>query len=204
MKKVPLVLITAAATLAVIWLFQDETKVVANYPSENKGIIAFGDSLVEGVGGTKGGGFISLLSQELEKPILNLGKSGDTTFSALSRVGVVTRQKPALTIILLGGNDFLQRVPREKTIENLESIIVAVQASGSAVLLIGLDAGIFGNGESQIFENLSAKYRTAHVPDILDGIYGRHSLMADSLHPNDEGYKLIAERIEPTLRKLTQ
>jgi len=40
------------------------------------------------------------------------------------------------------------------------------------------------------------------VPGILDGILGRADRMADSIHPNDRGYQMIADRLEPVLREL--
>jgi lysophospholipase L1-like esterase len=38
------------------------------------------------------------------------------------------------------------------------------------------------------------------VPDILSGIFGHPSLMADAIHPNNEGNVLMADRLEPVLR----
>jgi acyl-CoA thioesterase I len=200
-KHVFLFILIAVAVAAAILIRGEPTQDVVNFPSQNSGIVAFGDSLVKGVG-SESGGFVALLSQSLGVPIANLGLSGDTTESALQRVGQVAERKPALTLILLGGNDFVRRVPHEETIKNLEHIITAIQATGSVVILIGLDAGLLGKDEGKIFENLSIKYRTAYVPDILDGIYGNRKLMSDLLHPNDSGYALMAERIEPVLSKL--
>jgi acyl-CoA thioesterase I len=200
MKRGVILILIAVAIAAAISM-REEAQDVANLSSPNSGIVAFGDSLVEGVG-SRGGGFVTLLSKELGMAIANLGRSGDTTASALQRVSLVTERKPALTLILLGGNDFVRRLPQEETIKNLERIISIIQASGSAVLLIGLDAGLLGGDEGKIFEKLSLKYRTAYVPDILDGIHGNPKLMADLLHPNDLGYALMAERVLPTLQKL--
>lgn len=194
----------AAILAAAFWFYFDAAPQVKNYPSQNSGIVAFGDSLVSGVGSERGGGFVALLSRELGKPIVNLGRAGDTTETALQRINEVTRLKPALTIILLGGNDFLRRVPREKTAENLGSVIKAVQSTGSAVVLVGLDAGILAQNEGELFKTLSRQYGTAYVPDILDDIYGNGALMADTIHPNDAGYEIMAERILPVLRKLTK
>lgn len=204
MKKRFLISIAVVIALAAILIFGSDSRNIANYPSKNSGVIAFGDSLVEGVGSTSGGGFVTLLEESLDIEIANLGRSGDTTMTALARVSRVTERKPALTIVLLGGNDFLQRVSREATIKNLENIITAIQASGSAVLLIGLDVGIIGSDEGKIFEELALKYRTAYVPDVLDGIYGNKNLMADMLHPNDAGYEFVASRVLPVLKKLVR
>ena len=40
------------------------------------------------------------------------------------------------------------------------------------------------------------------MPDILSDIFGHPSLMADPIHPNDQGNTMMADRIEPVLREL--
>jgi lysophospholipase L1-like esterase len=52
---------------------------IKNYPPSGTDIIAFGDSLVEGVGATLGNDLVSTLSKNIGVPIVNLGHSGDTT-----------------------------------------------------------------------------------------------------------------------------
>jgi lysophospholipase L1-like esterase len=38
--------------------------------------------------------------------------------------------------------------------------------------------------------------------DILGGIIGHGDLMSDTIHPNEQGYGIIADRLEPVLREL--
>lgn len=198
------VFIAIAAALVAILLyigFESFESKITNHPSVNTGIVAFGDSLIEGQG-SSGGGFVEILSEELDISITNLGMSGNTTEDALRRVKEVTHRKPALTIILLGGNDFLSRLPEEDTKRNLSLIIEKIHESGSAIILLGLEAALPGGNKGEIFEELSEKYGTAYIPNILGGIFGRQKLMSDGLHPNDEGYRLMAEKVKPVLRKL--
>ena len=42
----------------------------------------------------------------------------------------------------------------------------------------------------------------ALVPDILGGIIGHGDLMSDAIHPNGQGYEIMADRLEPVLRDL--
>ncbi|MGB2580416.1 MAG: arylesterase, partial [Minisyncoccia bacterium] len=53
------------------YFFRNEN--ITNYPSKGTDIIAFGDSLVVGVGSTNANDFVSLLSQKIGMPIINLG-----------------------------------------------------------------------------------------------------------------------------------
>lgn len=141
-------------------------------------IVAFGDSLVEGVGSQAGGGFVSLLSQMVDTPILNLGKRGDTTADALLRLDSVLIEHPDVTIVLLGGNDYLKGIGAVETAKNLALIDMRLTKAGSRVLLLKLD--------------------------VLKDIIGRPELRSDDVHPNDVGYALMAERIYPELKKLLQ
>jgi acyl-CoA thioesterase-1 len=165
-------------------------------------VVAFGDSLTQGVGATESGGFVTLLSRKLGVPIENLGVSGETTSDALKRLPAVLAQKPTVTILLFGGNDFFHKVPEDEIFNNLGQLIEKLQKDGSKVLLVGLESEVPGNDHRARFDALAAKYQTAYVPDVLDGIFGIPSLMSDARHPNQRGYEMMAERIRPVLKTL--
>ena len=193
----------AVAVIAVGFYLSFKPQVrVTNYPSIGTDIIAFGDSLTFGVGSTRGGGFVRMLSEDLNTHIINLGVSGETTGGALSRLGQISKYKPKVIILFLGGNDFLSHVPEAETFSNLDRIIEAIEQTGAVVLLVGIEDGPIGNNHKKLFKELAEKRGTAYVPDILGGIFGHSQLMSDSLHPNDEGYRIMADRIKPVLEKL--
>lgn len=196
---IPVLLLIALSGYTLFTYFEDEE--ITNFPSENSGIVAFGDSLVQGVGSTASGGFVKILSNGLGVEIKNLGVSGDTTVDALARISQVTELRPAITILLIGGNDYLRQIPREETIKNLKKIIERIHESGSAVILLGVESGRLGNRDNEIFESLAREYNTAYVPDVLGGIFGTEKYMSDGLHPNDDGYAIVAERVEPVLSR---
>ena len=172
-------------------------------PAAGETIIAFGDSLVSGRGATPGHDFISVLSRRTGLPILNAGRSGDTTRSALDRLDRdVLARNPRIVIVLLGGNDFLRRVPRDETFRNLETIVTRIRRRGAAVVLVGVSVGLFTDEYGAQYDALARRASAALVPDILDGIIGHADRMADAIHPNDRGYETIADRLEPVLRDL--
>lgn len=175
---------------------------IKNYPSEGSDIIAFGDSLVAGVGSESGGGFVSMLSKDLGVPIINLGISGNTTKDGLMRVGIIDNYRPKIVLVLLGGNDFLRKVPEGEIFSNLEGIITHVQSRGSTVVLLGVRSGILSNRYDGAYEDLAKRLGAAYVPDVLDNVFGVPELMYDTLHPNDTGYRIIADKVRPVLEKL--
>ncbi len=185
-------------------LFQDfQKQTITNYPSKGTEIIAFGDSLVVGAGAKEGSDFVSLVSKKLGVPITNLGQSGDTTESALLRLERIEFRDPKVVIVLLGGNDYLRRVPQETTFENLSRIIEKIQEKGAIVLLLGVRGGVVRDSFEEQFEALRDKYHTAYVSNVLSFI-NNPEYMNDAVHPNDQGYAEIAERVAPVLKKLLE
>lgn len=166
-------------------------------------IVAFGDSLVYGTG-SSGGGFVKLLEARVGRPITNLGVPGDTTAEGLARLDEALELEPAIVILLLGGNDFLRQVPQDDTFANLATMIERLQAGGATVLLAGVRGGLLRDGAAARYEELADRYRTAYVHDVLDDTFGVAGYMADQVHPNDAGYRVIAERIGPVLEKMLQ
>ena len=172
-------------------------------PSAGTTVVAFGDSLVAGRGAPSGRDFASMLSSRLGVPIINAGRSGDTTGSALARLDRdVLSRDPRIAIVLLGGNDFLRRVPVEETFDNLTTIVQQLRRHGAAVVLAGVSVGLMSDPYAARYESLARQESAGLVPDILGGIFGHADLMADPIHPNEQGYEIIADRLEPVLRDL--
>jgi len=194
--------LAVVGVVAVVWLWPGPR--ITNYPSGGVDIIAFGDSLVAGTGASPGHTLTDDLSRSIGRPIINLGVSGDTTESALERVSQLDVYNPKVVIVLLGGNDYLRRVPREQTFENLGRIIEHIQGLGAVVLVLGVRGGLLQDNFEGEFKSLTKKYHTGYVSDVLNGLLGNKELMYDQVHPNDAGYAIIAGRVAPALSALLQ
>jgi len=194
--------------ILVIWgvftFFFAGSDTVTNYPSDGTTIVAFGDSLVEGVGASSGNDFVSVLSSQVGEPIVNLGVRGDTTADALLRLDQVIAQDPKVVMVLLGGNDYLQQIPKAETFANLNQIVTTIHDSGAVVILLGVRGGLIRDEYQGDYQDLAQSLGTAYVPNVLDGLFANPSLMSDTVHPNDAGYQVIADKVEPVLRDLVQ
>jgi acyl-CoA thioesterase I len=135
-------------------------------------------------------------------PILNLGVSGDTTEGGLKRLDSLAEQSPRVVLLCLGGNDGLNQVPRSRTFGNLGTIIDRLHAEGSFVVLIGIRSASLRDNNKEHFVRLAREKRVLYVPDMLRGINFQPIYMSDAIHPNDEGHKRIAARLEKVLRPL--
>ncbi len=193
----------AILVVAILFFFFGRGSNIKNYPSNGTDIIAFGDSLVAGVGATNDGtNLVSVLSRRIGKPIINLGVSGNTTSDGLARLNELDKYNPKVVIVLLGGNDYLQKVPIDTTFANLEKIIINIQSRGAVVVLLGVRGGIISDKFDERFEELAEKTDSAFVSNVLDGLITKNEYMADAIHPNDTGYTKIATKVYPLLYKV--
>ena len=167
-------------------------------------VVVLGDSLAAGVG-SKGmkRGFVTLLQERLGVELVNKAVPGNATGDGLERLKAdVLDLKPALVVVELGGNDFLRQVDPDQTFANLETIVRRCQDSGAAVLVLGVRSGLLTDRRESRFRQVARGNGAAYVPNILDGVFGHPALMSDSIHPNDEGHRLVADRLEPVFRDL--
>ena len=196
-------ILAPALIAALLYWWINRPPVPANLPPTAHGPwVAFGDSLTEGYGATEGNAYPALLSRSLGVPILNLGVSGDTTADGLKRIDPIARQQPRVVLLCLGGNDALNQMPQARTLANLGAIIDRLQAEGSFVVLIGIRSASLRDRNEKPFARLAREKRALYVPDFLQGLAFKPVYMSDAIHPNDEGYKRFAERLDKVLRPL--
>ena len=65
---------------------------------------------------------------------------------------------------------------------------------GARVIIGGLSIPFRDRGFGKGFRNLADETDATLIPNILEGIMGNRKLMSDPIHPNDAGYKIMAER----------
>jgi lysophospholipase L1-like esterase len=191
------------AVIAHTIIYWSKAPQIKNANSGGSNIIAFGDSLVYGIGSTPGNDMFSLASKALGVPIINKGVPGDTTRDGLARFDTdVVNNDPKIVFLLLGGNDYLQKVPEDETFANLETMVQKAQTAGAAVILVGVRGGVFVDKFAPRYEALAKKYACAYIPNILDGVIFKRELMYDSIHPNDKGYKIVTLRLQAALKQV--
>ncbi len=197
-----LVLVAGAAWFMLPDTGPDYTITNENPTGEN--VIALGDSLTAGIGAPPGSGYVGYLEQFANVEIINAGVSGDTTRGALARLQRdVLDRNPKIVLVALGGNDVLRKIPEDETFGNLRLIITQTQQAGALVILIGFDFPLKSSYERRYAE-LAEELGCPFVPDVMDDVFNNRELMADSVHPNARGYRVMAERIAPVLRKYAE
>lgn len=165
-------------------------------------ILSFGDSLTYGFGTSTQYSYPAILEKLSGFRVVNAGVNGELSSEGLHRLPTLLTQKPDLVILCHGGNDIIQRVSNEDLKTNLLSMIDMIQAGGAEVLLVGIpDFGLLGFDTHEVYYEV-AKLKNVILEDrALEYIEARRNLKSDYIHPNKEGYKIMAEHIYEILKK---
>lgn len=193
-KKI-ILLVTSYALLVTVFIGCAKRE-IKNIDSKGTNIICFGDSITFGYGVEPGEDYTSALAKLMPIPVINMGIDGDTSTEALKRLeSDVLGREPLLVIIEFGGNDFLRKIDKEVTLNNVKEMIEKIQAKGAMVAIVDISAGMFLAEYRAAFSKLAREKKAIFIPSILRGIITNPHLKSDFIHPNAEGYKIVAQRI---------
>ncbi len=195
-----LVLVLAAWLYSSTYNRKYDNKFIHDNPTQKTyQVVAFGDSLVEGLGSPELGGFVSILEDRLEIEILNAGTRRDRTVDLLQRVhDDVLAWNPSVVILVIGGNDILRGVAQETFLENLDSLFELFAEYDITVVYGEPDFSkyIFEDYAEQV-KLVASKYENViYIEGLLQGFFFDPRKKSDLLHPNDDGYQIIANRLQ--------
>ena len=114
-----------------------------NIPADAPLVVFLGDSISAGLHLPANQAFPAVLQADLAgrgQPfrLVNAGVSGDTSAGGLGRIDWIVKQKPAVVVIELGGNDALRGIALASIEANLRALVDRVRAGGAKVLLLGM------------------------------------------------------------------
>ena len=192
-------------TLCVIFFLSLSLPVISK---ETYSILFLGDSLTEGYGVPAEKAYPELVKKRLftklgkKVEIFNLGVSGSTTSSGLTRLKWITGQKKInLMILALGANDGLRGIPLEKSRQNLVDIIRFAKEKQIKVILAGMKippnyGEDYRSGFEKIFKDLANTHKVAFLPFLLKDVAGIKALnLPDGIHPNEKGHEIMAQTV---------
>lgn len=182
--------------------------------SANANVVALGDSLTYGTGAANGEDYVSLLSSSTGWSIINAGVPGNTSAEGLERLDALLAahdngtQKIDLLIVELGGNDFLHHIPESETVRNLSVILTKSKARNINTVLIAIPkfspigAALGSLEDHPLYEKLAEQTKTPLVENVFSEVLGKNSLKSDPVHPNAEGYRMVASGLKKSLADL--
>ena len=185
--------------------------------AEPRTIVFFGDSLTAGYGlGNPGAdAYPALIQDKIEQAnlgwrVINAGLSGETTAGGLRRVDWILRQPADIFVVALGANDGLRGISPSVSRSNLQQIIDRVRAKNPAtkIVVAGMQmppalGADFTREFQAMFPSIAEKNDATLIPFLLEGVGGlaRYNI-ADRIHPNEAGHKLIADTVWRVIRPL--
>ncbi|MDR1695691.1 MAG: GDSL-type esterase/lipase family protein [Endomicrobium sp.] len=162
-------------------------------------IVAFGDSLTAGNGVDAAFSYPAVLQDISGNTVINLGVSGDTARMGAGRKEEIGKYNPFMVLIEFGANDAMRMRSLDETKTALEEIVDYTQKLGAAAVIVDTGGDIRMSPYTEMMQQISEEKQAVFVPAIMDGIFTDPRLKSDELHPNAEGYKLIAEKIYKTI-----
>lgn len=180
-------------------------------------IVILGDSLSSEYGIRRNSGWVQLLRERLAQrgspppTVINASISGDTTSSGLTRLPVLlTKQKPDIVIIELGGNDALRGLSLDMTRQNLVKMVKLSQSAGATVVLAGMQipanyGPAYTTQFRRLFPTVAAETGAKLIPFLLAGLEtDRDLFIEDGIHPAEHAQPLLLENVwavlEPTMQ----
>jgi acyl-CoA thioesterase I len=175
-------------------------------------IVAVGDSLTAGLRVNEEEAYPARLENKLREGgypwrVINAGISGETSSGVLSRINWVLKLEPDIVILETGANDGLRGTSPNLTRKNLEETVSILQENGVTVVLAGMKM-VTNLGRqylkeySAVYPEVAKKYDLIFIPFFLERVAGKWSLnQQDGIHPNGEGYKVVAETVYPFVVK---
>lgn len=165
-------------------------------------VLAFGDSLTFGTGASPAESYPAMLAKLTGLKIVREGVPGDTTSQGMQRLPAALRtHRPKLVMLCLGGNDMLRKVSDAVIADNLRAMIRSIQASGAAVVLIGVPKPALFGGAAKFYEELAKEFGLVYEGEALNDILRKPALKSDPIHPNAQGYHALAEAVAGLLKR---
>lgn len=174
-----------------------------------KKIVVLGDSLTAGYGVDTEAAFPALIEKKLHElgrkniEIVSAGITGSTSASGPSRLKWLLKGKPNVLILELGANDGLRGQPVSSTKKHLRKTIRMAKRNKMDVILTAMKLPSnygeeYGRKFEKIYYELAKEEQVKLIPFFFDKLKTKSKkklVLPDGLHPNEEGHKLIADKL---------
>jgi acyl-CoA thioesterase-1 len=165
-------------------------------------VLAFGDSLTFGTGAREDESYPAQLERIIGRSVVAAGIPGELSAAGLARLpAALDEHQPRLLLLCHAGNDFLQRRPAKEAADNVRAMVRLARDRGIDVVLIGTPEFGLTLTPPAFYAEIAQEFRLPYEGSVIGKILRDGSLKSDQVHPNAQGYRLIAERVAELLRK---
>lgn len=162
----------------------------------NAKILAFGDSLTFGRGVLPEESYPARLQSAIHRDVINGGLPGEVSVEGLKRLPIwLDEYEPNFLILCHGANDLLRSLSDDKVRENLRGMVKMAKDRGIDVILIAVPK--FGGMRSApgFYADIAREFNIPLENRSLEEILRHAKYQKDTVHPNPEGYQLIADAL---------
>jgi lysophospholipase L1-like esterase len=164
-------------------------------------VLAFGDSLTFGTGASSAESYPAQLERLIARRVVRAGVPGEVTAMALQRLpAAIAEHAPRLLLLCIGGNDFLRSMSTTAAARNVREMVRIARDRGIDVVLIGTPEKGIMLSPPEFYAEIAETYAIPYEGKIIGQVLRDSSLKSDAIHPNAQGYRMIAERIAELLR----
>lgn len=195
-------------TWLMIWLLALLTACGSGDPSQQLNalnhdavILAFGDSLTYGTGANhQTESYPAVLAELIGKTVINAGVPGESSREGLARIEkLLAEHQPELVLLCHGGNDLIRKLDTGALKQNLSRMIALTRDHGAQVVMLSVPKpGVFLKA-APLYREVADSEQVLLENDIIADIESETALKSDAIHPNAEGYRLLAEKIHRLL-----
>ncbi len=188
------------AIFTSFWLIACSSDNLLKPLAPNATILAFGDSLTDGVGVSRANSYPTVLAKLTGRRVINVGISGETTEQGLARFAALLEQhQPELVILLEGGNDILRNYNLTQTKQNLATMIEQARSRNIQLILLGVPEKNIFSDSALLYQELAEEYNLVFDGEIISDLMKSKKYKSDPIHFNTLGYRKLAKRIQEIL-----
>jgi lysophospholipase L1-like esterase len=157
--------------------------------------------LTFGTGANSQASYPAVLQLLINREIVNAGVPGEVSGAGLERLaGVLDEVQPTLLLLCHGGNDFLRNLGEQQAAANIRAMIQLARERRVAVVLIAVPKFGILLSPAEFYGKIGEELDIPVETGTLSRIVRDSSLKADAVHPNEKGYRLLAESLASLLK----
>src|SRR3989338_5258973 len=139
----------------------------------------------------------------LGRRVMSAGVPGEVSAEGLERLPrILDETRPSLVILLHGGDDLLPKNNQQIIYENLKAMIATAKSRNIQVLLLGVPRpGLLLGGDAPLYQKAARDTGIPYFRNAFKDILSSGALKADSIHPNEQGNRRLAEGVAGFLRE---
>jgi len=176
-------------------------------------LVCAGDSLTSGVDlDNDSETYVARLRADLGCSVINAGFPGDTTADLLARLDRdILAHRPTAVLLCIGGNDYLNGVPRADFAGNLEHIVSRICAVTRNCVLVEVPSGMVWNPYAGVYRRIARRHGCVLVPEsnlrrwlapeMLAHSWLPQPMTLDGIHLSPHGASVVARWLRPYVLK---